>query len=349
MNTFFKKEDFKLCYVPVPKGYPQSQTHSGVSLYKGKYYLTTSPYPSYSETRYKRYFKKILRKLSFDILFPLTRAEAYENPCLYVQDIGNGIPTAFKLMQQRALMDTPENYYNLPAFNSDPDIFIEEGKIHVLNRPVYRTKLCPGEALNRYEIRLYMISGEIDEERFKLERIFRIASSETRVLISPCFFKYNTEYYILELETNAANDGCSFDGLYKISSKQIDGLKDNNMWEKIELSSPKDILPWHISVFKYNGILYAIITCIKKGEKQHYWQMLGEFNKDLSCLKIFSMPLTDYNSYRGSAVVNDKGEFVLYSTTVQERIVGGKSVDGREVIMAHAPFEDVIEKIKLND
>ena len=74
--------------------------------------------------------------------------------------------------------------------------------------------------------------------------------------------------------------------------------------------------------------------------------MLGEFNQDLSCLKIYQTPLTDYSSYRGAACVNKNGEFVLYNTTVHEKIAGSKSVDGRDVIMAHMQFDKLLGIIR---
>ena len=36
LEPYFKKEDFILCDVPVPEGYPQSQTHAGIAVYNGK-------------------------------------------------------------------------------------------------------------------------------------------------------------------------------------------------------------------------------------------------------------------------------------------------------------------------
>ena len=73
--------------------------------------------------------------------------------------------------------------------------------------------------------------------------------------------------------------------------------------------------------------------------------MLGEFADDFSSLRVYKTPLTDYNSYRSSAIVHD-GQFILYNSTVDEKIPGGKSVDGREIIVAEMPFKDVISKLR---
>ena len=349
MKVIFSKNDFSLCHVPVPKGYPQSQTHSGVAFYDGRYFLTASPYPDLKEKRLKVYAKVIARKFTRGRAFNTIRAEAYENPCLYAgNSIDRNPPIEFKLLQERPLMDTPDDYYGLPAFNSDPDIFAEDGKLYILNRPVYRTKLCPGKPLNKYENRVYLISGEIDGERFKLERNLRLLSTTERIMASPCFFKYNNRYWLIELETNSYNDGETYKGLYAISALERDGLKDNDHWKLIETNST-DLLPWHMSVFQYDGNLYAIVACIKKGERGRCWQMLGEFNKELSSMKIYGTPLTDYKSYRGAACVTPEGEFVLYNTTVHEKIKGSIAVDGRDVIMAHAPFIKVLEQLRNNE
>ena len=77
--------------------------------------------------------------------------------------------------------------------------------------------------------------------------------------------------------------------------------------------------------------------------------MFGEFNEDLTELVIYPTPLTDYNSYRGAAVVRDDGVFVLYSTVLWEHIKGSKSVDGRDVILAQCAFSDLLNRIKSNN
>ena len=349
MNVIISKNNFTLCEVPTPQGYPQSQTHSGIATWDGVCYLTSSPYPSYKRNYFVARFKSIIRKISGGKLFCVIREEAYENPCLYYGDLKSGYPPVrFALMQNSPLMDTPDDYYGLPAFNSDPDIYIEDGVIYVLNRVVYRTKLCPGESLNKYEIRIFLISGEIDKNRFKLERIQRLLSSDDRLIISPCLTKYNNNFYLFELETNACNDGESFQGLYYLESQTILGLKDYEKWKYVKVNTD-DYLPWHMSVFLYQGRLYSIIAGIKKGQNLRCWQLFGEFNDDLTELRIYKTPLTDYNSYRGAAYVDDNGMFVLYSTTVGEHISGSRAVDGRDIIMAKMPFAKLLEEIRRSE
>jgi hypothetical protein len=107
-----------------------------------------------------------------------------------------------------------------------------------------------------------------------------------------------------------------------------------------------EFIPWHMSLFSHNDSLYAIVACVKRGTTSRCFQMLGEFSEDLSKLKIFKQPLTDYNSYRGSGYVSTDNIFHLYTTTVHEKIIGGTSIDGREILYAQMPFEDLITKLK---
>ncbi len=137
METVFSKNDFVLCKVPVPKGYKQSQTHAGVAIHNGVFYLTTSPYPAYNKPIWKAYLEAGVRRLSGGRLCKPFIAEQWENPCLYVS-VGedNQKPSSFELMQSTPLMMTPDSINGLPAYNSDPDLFIENGVLHVLNRVV---------------------------------------------------------------------------------------------------------------------------------------------------------------------------------------------------------------------
>ena len=347
MKILFSREEFKLCQVPVPDGYPQSQTHAGVALYKTSCILTTSPYPSICYGKWNARLRQALYLLSGKRFFKSILGEYFENPCIYIGDSKTEIPTAFKLMQERPLMECPDPFYGLPAFNSDPDISIVGDTINVLNRAIYRTKLCPGEALNKYYIRLFLIQGIIENEKFKFYKNELLKENE-KIFASPCLFKHNGKFVLTFLDSASYIDGKTFSGLYFVKGSTIDEIRSNENWDKIEVKV-KGYLPWHMSVFSYQDKLYSIIACVKQNEPQRCWQMLGEFTEDLLELKVFSTPLTDYDSYRGSACVREDGEFILYSTTVHEKIKGGRSVDGREIIMAHMPFEELIKKLKENE
>lgn len=346
-QLIFSRKQFSLCTVPVPNGYPQSQTHSGVAVFDNRVILTTSPYPSIKFVKHKAYINEALRRLTFGYFPKLIIGEAFENPCIYIGEDITEIPTKFSLMQTRPLMEQPDAYYGLPAFNSDPDIFIENEAVYVLNRAIFRTKLCPGETLNKYVIRLYLIQGIIEVGRFKFTKI-ELFKETDNLFVSPCLFKYNDKYNLTYLDTACYIDGKSFNGLYIQKCSSIETLKSSQEWTKINIDL-EGFIPWHMSVFTYGNNAYSIIACVKEGIGHKCWQLLGEFSNDLGRLKVYKTPLTDYDSYRSAAYVNSVGEFVLYNTTVHEKIKGGKSIDGREVIMAHMPFDKLLNQLRKNE
>lgn len=337
MDIIFKKSDFRLCDVPVPKGYPQSQTHAGISVYNGEFFLTTSPYPAVRRKTIKTYLRAALNRL-----FGKVTADSYENPCIYVGVNDGSVPAnRFSALTKNPLMETPYSYYGLPSYNSDPDIFIEKNNVYVLNRVVHRRPLKEGGF--NYDCRLFLIKGKLLNGKYRY--------MGTSVLLddvefgSPSLIKYRDRYVLFSITSSCYNDGNNTFLMTKSYSDTVEGFNNNSNRESIEV----DILgftPWHMSVFAYEGVCYAVVACVKHGECRRCWQMLGVFNEDLSSLKIYKTPLTDYNSYRGSACVTENGDFVLYSTTVDENIKGSKSVDGRDVIVAHLPFVVLLERIK---
>lgn len=341
----FKKSDFALCDVPVPKGYLQSQTHSGVAFHNGKCYLVTSPYPNVKCSKMVAYAKVAVKKLTNGHLCNTKPADYYENPCLYVGKQKSDSPAvAFRLMTKGALMENPEELYGLPTFNSDPDILIDDNDIVVLNRPVIRKELIEGGGY-RAEVKVFLLRGKDINNRFSLEECFVLKNAGKNNIISPCLTKNDGKYVFAYLDTNSYNDGKTFNGLFLQISDSLKGLQADDNIHFVNVDSG-DYLPWHMSLFNYQGKLFSIIACVKKGIGHRCWQMLGVFNDDLSELKIYQTPLTDYASYRGAACVTESGLFVLYNTTVHEKIKGGKSVDGREVIMAQMPFERLIKSLK---
>ena len=220
----------------------------------------------------------------------------------------------------------------------------ENGYIYVINRSIYRTKLTPGMHRDEYEIRLYLIYGMIDDDRFKYLGT-KMISESTELSVSPCLTNYNGKYILMQLYTNCYNDGVSFDGLKYQTYDKIEDVGTNVVRKTIQVNIDKYI-PWHMSLFHYEGGLYAIISCVQKGIDHKCYQMLGRFTTDLNRLTIFDKPLTDYNSYRGAAYINSEGDFCLYSTTVNEKIKYGYSIDGREVIYAHKRFQEILNKMQ---
>ena len=343
-NPIFNRKAFTLCDVPVPEGYPQSQTHSGIAAYAGRYYLTTSPYPVVKYSKMMKVLRAGFRKLSKGRLCKIVNGETFENPCLYVGDAdASGFPSKFIPMTSRPLMQAPEKYDGLPAFNSDPDIFIEEGIFYILNRSVFRTRILE----RGYECvtKIYLIKGFAEGNRF-IQTSNQLIREWDKPYASPCLTKYHDEYIFTYLDTNSAIDGETFNGLYIEKRSKIEDITERRTIQEVAVESG-NLLPWHMSLFQYGGKLYTIIACVEKGDKsKKVWQMLGAFSDDLSRLRVFPQPLTDYNSYRGAAYVNEQGRFVLYSTTVHERIRASRSVDGRDVVMASMPFAELLRDIE---
>ena len=343
MNSpIFEKEDFILCEVPVPKGYQQSQTHSGVALHKGQLYLTTSPYPNKQLSRWEAYLHIALRKLTKGLLFK--DGEYYENPCLYVADYNDETDIPYKFVPQRPfpLMETPKSVNGLPSFNSDPDIFIENGHCYILNRAVCRMRKLE----HGYEnvTKIYLIEGKIDSGSFMFNSINQI-KEWNNLYASPCLTKFNGRYLFSYLDTNSANDSKTFGGLFLQQLGSLSELSSNNQYTQVAIDCC-DMLPWHMSLFQHDGHLYSIIACVRTGDStRKIWQMLGEFSDDLTKLNIYSTPLTDFNSYRGAACVMPDGTFALYSTTVHEAIKGSTASDGRNVVLAKMNFNDMMSII----
>ena len=338
----FRKEDFTLCNVPVPKGYPRSQTHSGIAIYDGQYYLTASPYPEIRCGRWRAYLRIAIQKLSMGNF--CRNGEYYENPCLYigVSSHSEEVPFNFRPLQPFPLLNTPQPLNGFPAYNSDPDIFIDKDEVFILNRSVYRTSNQP-ESLGCIT-KISLIRGALNDEHY-IYKGWDIIKEWGKPYASPCFTKFRNKYLFTYLDTNSAIDSETFNGLYIQQLNHIDELKSNTSYSKVDVKC-NDFLPWHMSLFQYDGILYTIIACVKKGDKTHkVWQMLGKFNEDLTELTIFPVPLTDYNSYRGAACVRNDGLFILYSTTVFESVAGSTSVDGRNIIVAQMPFEEVLKVV----
>lgn len=341
MEPVFKKSDFVLCDVPVPEGYPQSQTHVGIGLLSsGQYIMTTSPYPN---VRYKLpiiYLRATIRKVSGNRVFKHP-AEYYENPCIYVGVINNGkTPSSFKLAQTTPLMGPLLPLFGYPSFNSDPDLFIEEDRVYVLNRSIYRQ-----EGNYNYYMRLYLIEGKIQNNCF-LPNAVSVLREGQDIVGSQCLTSYKGRYILTDVMTNSYNDGETYNGIRFLSSDTIKGLKDSNEW-KIVKTNTGELLPWHMSLFQYDGRLFTIIACVKRRCPKRCWQMLGEFKENMTELEIYEKPLTDFNSYRGAALVREDGLLVLYSTTVHEHVKGSKAVDGRNVILATKPFEEVLAQVRV--
>lgn len=366
IKSVFQKKDFKLCDVPVPDGYPQSQTHAGIAYIPNKlggysYWLTSSPFPNKKTNKFILKLKILIKRIlnsyitsnisksshsKKDTQNIKKRGEDFENPMLYFanEDENSLPPTKFIPFKDNPLMDKPEDLYGGGTYCSDPDIFIENSDVYILNRESYRRYYC--KETNTYDpfVRINLIIGGLEKNDFYIKNI-STKFTDNEIAGSPCIFKYNEKYHYIYLVTNSYNDGLPSEKMVVRSDTKITGEFEKR--KNINIHGGK-YEPWHFSVFNHNDRLYAIVACIIKGEKGRCYQMLGEFDKELNNLTIYQTPLTDFKSYRGAAFVREDGLFVLYSTTVHEEIKGSQSVDGRDIIMAHKPFKDVLMEVNNN-
>lgn len=344
-KPIFSRESFSLCEVPVPEGYPQSQTHAGVAVNGDNYYLTTSPYPGPIYSLWVSRFRKLVRILTRGRLCASPSGEMYENPCLYLGEGGGNVPPSrFKLMQKSPLMETPEGFYGLPSYNSDPDIFIEEGIIHIMNRSIIRTKTYKDKPYD-FLTRIYLMKGLDENGHFKLLSNQLVLEGQENY-VSPSLVKFRGRYVVAFLDNHLVNRRVLFNNLFLSVSDNVEDaiIAKGRCPIKINASH---LTPWHMSLFHHNDSMYAIVTCVEEGDTSlRMWQMLGEFNGNLREMTIYPTPLCDYNSYRGAAFVKEDGTFVFYSTTKWEKISGSKSVDGREIVVASCMFDDLLLRIK---
>ena len=341
--TIFRKDEFELCEVPVPEGYPQSQTHCGVICVDGSYILSTSPYPVPKRSKWLVYIMAVLKKISFGIYNPFYVGEDFENPCLYMGEPkeNRGYPTIFRLLNGSPVMKKAEDLYGMGSYCSDPDISYHDGLYYLINRTTIR-KARTGDVDIDYDTKVHLTIGSICDGGFNIQKQICLFKDKD---VSPCMRYYKGRYIYLSLRTTSYNTGRPCEALFLRESMLPEGPWSTKTFINIEKGNYE---PWHFSVFDFEDKLYAIIACVRHGEKQRCWQMLGEFDEGLTTLKIYQTPLTDYKSYRGSALVTDYGDFVFYNSVVNEKIKKGKSVDGREVIVASRSFESLIKKINLN-
>ena len=134
-------------------------------------------------------------------------------------------------------------------------------------------------------------------------------------------------------------------GLFYYKAKSIDGLSHTEERYDIQLATP-EFLPWHMSLFVHEGVIYTIIACVKKGDPRRIIQHIGIMDVENGELTICETPLTDYNSYRSSAYVDEDGTFVLYNATLHENVAGCSSVDGRDILVAKCPFHSILSELQ---
>ena len=338
MEPVFTEKDLKVCYVPVPKGYPQSQTHAGVAVHDGRVYLTTSPYPQIHYSRFVGHLRGLMRRISKGKL-PRLHGDIEENPMLYWGKKGEDAPTSFTPFMGNPIVTLPPSLFGQPAYNSDPDIYIEGDDIYVINREFLRkepahVKHYVGDS----HVRLDMVrfKGTEDGAEYVSATIFKESDEN---ILSPCLTMIGDKYRLFYFDTFSYLYPEAECHLYMESDSKIDGRYGDKTEIIIE---SQGFVPWHLSLFWYKGRLYSIVACVKKGQPKRLYQMLGLFDENFSKLKIFQRPLVDIRSYRGAAYVNNKGEFILYSTTDRYPLMGSISIDGKDVAMGKMEFDKLL-------
>lgn len=342
MESVFSIKDFAICDVPVPKGYPQSQTHAGVAVYGGRVFLTTSPFPQIKHSRFMMRLRALLYRVCKGKLHIL-HGDMEENPMLYWGTKGEEVPSKFTPFIGNPLVNLPPSLFGFQGYNSDPDIYIEDGILYVVNREYIAltkpgTKHYVGDSLVRLDMIKFAITG--DGIEYRRANIFKESYDN---ILSPSLTKVGEKYCIFYIDTYSYLYPDSHCNLWMMRDDKIDGCYEEKNQIKIASES---FVPWHLSVFSSGDKLYAIVACVKKGKPKRLYQMLGEFSDDLSALKIYQMPLVDIPSYRGSAYITSSDKFVLYSTTDRYPLKGSKSVDGKDVIVMQKPFTEVLSLLK---
>ncbi len=341
MKPIFSEKDLTVCDVPTPKGYPQSQTHSGVAVHSGRVYLTASPYPQIRYSRFVGHLRGLLFRISGGKL-PIQHGDIEENPMLYWGEKGIAAPTMFTPYIGNPIVSLPPALFGYPAFNSDPDIYIEDDDIYVINRQYLRR--IPADAkhyVGDSHIRLDMVHFKATGEGAEYQRAGIFKESDENIL-SPCLTKWNGKYQLIYLDTFSYLYHDTECHLYMESADVVEGQYGERKEIKIE---SEGFMPWHLSVFWHDDRLYSIVACVKKGHPKRLYQMLGVFDETLATMSIYQKPLVAIPSYRGTAYVTEMGEFVLYSTTDKYPLKGSKAVDGKDVVMGKMPFDDLLKEM----
>lgn len=336
IQPIFQKQDFALCHVPVPTGYPQSQTHAGVLQYNGRTYLTTSPFPNPQiEISCVRYIKGALRRLSNNKLFRIVPGEEYENPCIYVADKQDA--TFFTPIYNNPLVTKPSNRYGLAAYNSDPDICTIDGYIYILNRQYFRT---PN---NGSRIQIQLLKGIINENGYTLNSIDKIYEGEEQV-VSPSMCQVAGRNVFCFIDTKSVNNVKEFSGIYLNTHFTLTNC-ERIVEKAVKIKLESDYQPWHLSLFAHKDTLYAIVTCIDPYNANRLIQNLGVFNQNIDSLRVLNPPLTTLNSYRSCAYIDNEDNFHFYLTTVHENFAQSSSVDGRNICLTKCKLQQLINKL----
>ena len=275
-SSVFKTEDLLICSLKLPDGYPQSQTHAGISyiedsLCKYKYWLVTTPYPNITSGY----------------------GDQFENPMLYfANELESNPPIDFNDYEYNPLVERPTVYKNT-SYNSDPDIFYKDSTVHIIYRtyqpgfPLYKganytydkLSICYIQSIVKGNV-LLGFTEPVDLLTANLDLY-----EDCYPYISPSLIYYKNLYRIFYLVTNTYNDGKATRYLKMLSSNQLNTIE---FIEKDIYLLTGDLNPWHMSVFEYNDKLYSIVCCTKNGNKKLCYQYLVQVTTPTSTVTISS-------------------------------------------------------------
>lgn len=287
--------------------------YSTVPVLGSKLWLVMSPYPQYNDD--------------------------YENPCVYRSDdsLGESIPSTFIPYSKNPLVGKIGDPGDI-SFNSDPDIITHGGKVYVLNRPHQRATV-PYDLWVEYFESTDDGAGNLTGFTTPVRLYTAMNNGINNIgIASPAIVFWNNNFRIYDLVTTSWNSVDGYCYGMRIMDSPTMGLNSHSSYTFGRFYGYK-LEPWHMSVFEHNGKLYSIMCAKTRGYNgpDSGKIYLGEFDSTGTDLYIHRKPLTDFNSYRGDAYIDDDGNFILYSINYPERSVRVSSI----------PFDELLNKVRL--
>lgn len=265
----------------------------------------------------------------------------------YANERENGdAPINFTAFAGNPLQTPPSGGYN-----ADVDIIYHNGNIYVTNRPVITTGNSQWVNVQKCVITDGAFTFEDPVTLYDNRQTpanFGFPSNYITTLVSPAVVEFNNKIRFYQLATNVYNDLKPTKGLIIMEGND---LETPNGFSFLKYGSiyGTGLEPWHISVFPYGGKLYAVVCCVDIDNSTAQVKRVFNYlavSEDGENFRIFSRPLSNVLSYRSSACVTDTGLFVLYLATLNYFPIGSPALsDGRTVIMASKPFNDLLDEI----
>lgn len=325
-SPIFNRNQFELCVLSNPSGYPISFTHAGIAYsqdgYNGyHYFLSQSPYPLGNDD--------------------------YENPCFYYANAreGNLPPIVWNAYSGNPLQEDPGD-----GFNSDPDIVFFDDDLYMGNRPYLRN---PGTRTSRYQCfntqKCIIENGEFtfSEPVVMYDTTTPPMKVENGIVTvgigSPAIVPMNDGLRIYHLNSSSYNDGKKCPPLYIMQGDNLVTAMNFSFYKYGSILG-NNAEAWHFDIFEHDGKLYSIIDCVVDNKIGNAYNFLA-VSDDWENFKIYNRPLSDILSYRSSAMVREDGMFILYLTTLDYKPAGNQTTDGRNILCSYMPFDELLNKI----